>query len=115
MPYIYRRASGTFYARLRVPDNLRAVLGSSDLRKSLRTTDYHAATKLALQTAAAWKQEFQRIEAMLDANKLAAGSPILLTSGLIRLDHAAEAAGLKVETYASGQVTLPPSGRACSR
>ncbi|MDR6539466.1 site-specific integrase [Variovorax soli] len=98
MAYFYRRRSGIFYARIRVPETLRGVLGSSDLRRTLNTSDYSVAARLALEVALGWKKDFQRIQAMIDAKKLTTGSPVLLTTGLISLADAADAAGLKVET-----------------
>lgn len=94
MAYFYRRPNGVYYARIRVPDALRAVFGAPDLRRSLRTSDHALASRLALAAAFEWKSEFHRLHLMLDAQKLVAGSPLLLTSGLICLDDAAQAMGL---------------------
>jgi integrase len=94
MAYFYRRPNGVYYARVRVPDALRAVYGSPDLRRTLNTSDHSTAQRLALMAAFEWKSEFERIYSMLDAKKLAAGSPILLSGGLISLDEAADAVGL---------------------
>lgn len=95
MAYFYRRPNGVYYARIRVPDALRAVFGAPDLRRSLRTSDHSLASRLALAAALEWKSEFQRL-LMFDANKLLTGSPLLHTAGLISLGDAAQLIGLDV-------------------
>lgn len=95
MAYFYRRSSGVYYARIRVPDALRIVLGASNLRRSLHTADHALASRLALAAAFEWKSEFQRL-LMFDANKLLTGSPLLHTAGLISLDDAAQLIGVDV-------------------
>lgn len=89
MAYFYRRPNGIYYARIRVPDSLRAVFGSPDLRRSLHTSDYALASRLALAAAFEWKTEFQRLRSMFDSRKLVAGSPLLSQPGLITLRDAA--------------------------
>ena len=95
MAYFYRRPNGVYYARIRVPDALRAVFGVPDLRRSLHTSDHTLASRLALAAALEWKSEFQRL-LMFDANKLLTGSPLLHTAGLISLGDAAQLIGLDV-------------------
>lgn len=95
MAYFYRRPNGVYYARIRVPDALRAVFGAPDLRRSLHTSDHALASRLALAAALEWKSEFQRL-LMFDANKLLTGSPLLHTAGLISLGDAAQLIGLDV-------------------
>lgn len=95
MAYFYRRPNGVYYARIRVPDALRAVFGAPDLRRSLHTSDHAMASRLALAAALEWKSEFQRL-LMFDANKLLTGSPLLHTAGLITLGDAAQLIGLDV-------------------
>jgi hypothetical protein len=93
MAYFYRRPNGVYYARIRVPDALRAVLGAPDLRRSLHTSDHALASRLALAAAFEWKSEFQRLRKMFDAQKLVTGSPLLKLPGLISLVDASAMVG----------------------
>jgi len=94
--YLFRR-NGWFYARLRVPHSLRKTYGESDLRVSLGTNEYSAARMRVLEVVLRWKREFARAHAMLDAERLVAGSPLLKGDGLIALERAAREAGLSIE------------------
>jgi integrase len=96
MAYFYRRPNGVYYARIRVPDALRAVFGAPDLRRSLHTSDHALASRLALAAAFEWKSEFQRLRKMFDAQKLVSGSPLLKLPGLISLADASAEVGLAV-------------------
>lgn len=93
--YLYRR-NGRFYARLRIPQTLHDFYDRSDLRASLDTPDYGEARLRVLERVLSWKRDFQRIQKMLDARQLVAGSPILLGAGLIQIDSAARECGLSV-------------------
>lgn len=95
--YLYRR-NGTFYARLRVPDPLHAAYGRPELRRSLDTTDYSRARLLVLEAVLSWKRDFLRVQTMLDARQVVAGSALLQGDGLMPLDSAARECGLSVAT-----------------
>ncbi len=60
---VTRPGSRKFYARLRVPDDLRAVLGKSELWTSLRTTDNAEAKKLGTRQLAEWHELFAQLRA----------------------------------------------------
>lgn len=59
--YFYRRSSGRFYARIRVPAALQPHFRTQELRRSLNTTDRALACHLALAVALQWKAEFVRL------------------------------------------------------
>lgn len=109
MAYFYRRPNGVYYARIRVPDPLRAIFGAPDLRRSLHTSDRALASRLALAAAFEWKSEFQRLRLMIDAHKLVTGSPLLHMPGLISLADASTEVGLTVRQLFSELV-----GRRCA-
>ena len=94
--YLYRR-NGNFYARLRVPEPLRAAYGRPDLRRSLATTDYSRARLLVLEAVLSWKRDFLRVQTMLDVRQVVAGSALLLGDGLMPLESAARECGLSTE------------------
>ncbi|HMW22137.1 MAG TPA: hypothetical protein PKC59_01785 [Burkholderiaceae bacterium] len=85
MAYCYRLPSGIYYARIRVPGDLLPVLPKPNLRRSLRTTDFDQASRLALAAALEWKTHFARLRAMHDPQKLVTGSPLS-----IRMDNGPE-------------------------
>jgi integrase len=94
--FLYRRGA-RYYGRVRVPRPLRAAYGKSDLRVSLETTDYCEARLRVLEAVLAWRRDFKRIKAMLDARQVVAGSALLLGDGLIPLESAARECGLSVD------------------
>lgn len=96
MAYFYRRSSGLFYARIRVPETLRSHFSTQELRRSLNTTDRALARHLALAAALQWKAEFSRLSGDMDLVKLSAGSPLLLSGGVVKLADAAPEMGLSV-------------------
>lgn len=95
--YLYRR-NGNFYARIRVPQSLRAAYAQPDLRKSLDTTNYAEARFRVLEAVLSWKRDFLRIQAMLDACQVVAGSALLQGDGMMALDSAARECGLSPST-----------------
>jgi integrase len=97
MAYFFRRPSGIYYARIRVPGDLSAFFDAPFLRRSLHTTDHALASRLALVAALEWKTEFHRLRTMLDPRKLVTGSPLLSTPGLITLADAAQEVGLSAQ------------------
>lgn len=96
MAYFYRRSSGRYYARIRVPEALLPHFRTQELRRSLNTTDRALACHLALAAALQWKAEFVRLSGDMDLEKLIAGSPLLLSGGLVKLADAAPEMGLSV-------------------
>ncbi|MBV7417321.1 site-specific integrase [Comamonas sp. CMM03] len=96
MAYFYRRSSGRYYARIRVPEALLPHFRTQELRRSLNTTDRALACHLALAAALQWKAEFVRLSGGMDLEKLIAGSPLLLSGGLVKLADAAPEMGLSV-------------------
>lgn len=96
MAYFYRRSSGRFYARIRVPEALQPHFRTQELRRSLNTTDRALACHLALAVALQWKAEFARLSGDMDLEKLIAGSPLLLSGGHVSLEDAAPQMGLSV-------------------
>ena len=94
MAYFYRRSSGRFYARIRVPEALQPHFSTQELRRSLQTTDRALACRLALAAALEWKAEFARLSGDMDLMKLQAGSPLLLSAGYLSLADAEEHTGL---------------------
>lgn len=96
MAYFYRRSSGRFYARIRVPEALKPHFRTQELRRSLQTTDRALACRLALAAALEWKAEFARLNGDMDLVKLSAGSPLLWSSGLVKLADVAPEIGLSV-------------------
>lgn len=95
--HLYRR-NGRFYARLRVPLLLVDAYGKSHLRASLDTADHRQARLRVLEVVLAWKRDFLRIQAMLDARQVVAGSALLLGDGLMTIESAARECGLRVDT-----------------
>jgi len=53
--------SGTYYARLNVPQDLRLYWGKSELIQSLKTADLKIAQARAMSVVGGWKQEFQQL------------------------------------------------------
>ncbi len=96
MAYFYRRSSGRFYARIRIPEALQPHFKTKELRRSLHTTDRALACRLALAAALEWKAEFARLSGDMDLVKLQAGSPLLLSAGYLSLADAEEHTGLSV-------------------
>lgn len=110
MAYFYRRSSGRFYARIRVPEALQSHFRTQELRRSLTTTDRALACHLALAAALQWKAEFARLSGDMDLVKLSAGNPLLLSGGLIKLVDAAAEMGLSVpelfDQFKAGKLAL---------
>ena len=52
----------TYYARLRVPDELRDEIGKQELTKSLRTNDLRVAEERATQIVNQWKADFYKLK-----------------------------------------------------
>lgn len=96
MAYFYRRSSGRYYARIRVPEVLLPHFRTQELRRSLNTTDRALACHLALAAALQWKAEFARLSGDMDLRQLSAGSPLLLSDGYVSLADAAPQMGLSV-------------------
>lgn len=96
MAYFYRRSSGRFYARIRVPEALHSHFRTQELRRSLNTADRALACHLALAAALQWKAEFVRLSGDMDLEKLITVSPLLLSGGLVKLADAAPEMGLSV-------------------
>ncbi|WP_368921261.1 DUF6538 domain-containing protein [Comamonas aquatica] len=96
MAYFYRRSSGRYYARIRVPEVLLPHFRTQELRRSLNTTDRALACHLALAAALQWKAEFARLSGDMDLMQLSAGSPLLLSDGYVSLADAAPQMGLSV-------------------
>lgn len=94
--YLYRR-NGHFYARLRIPQALEGAYGKTHLRETLNTSDYGDARIRVLETVLSWKRGFLRLQSMLDARQLVAGSALLAGDGLMTLESAARESGLRVE------------------
>jgi integrase len=94
--FLYRRGA-QYYARLRIPRPLRATYGKPDLRASLQTTNRGEAQLRVLEAVLAWRRDFVRLKAMLDARQVVMGSPLLLGDGLIPLASAARECGLSVD------------------
>ncbi len=70
--YILRRGN-SLYFRLSVPRELRTVIGSREVMRSLQTQHTHEAEPLALELAAATKRLFHKLRTMpVDPKKLAA-------------------------------------------
>ena len=95
--YLYRR-DGWFHARLRVPLPLVNAYGKTLLRTSLETADYRQARLRVLEVVLSWKRDFLRVQAMLDARQVVAGSALLLGDGLTTIESAARECGLRVDT-----------------
>lgn len=110
MAYFYRRSSGRFYARIRVPEALQPHFNTKELRRSLHTTDRVLASRLALAAALEWKAEFARLSEDMDLVKLQAGSPLLLSAGYLSLSEAEEHIGLSArelfDEIKTRQITL---------
>jgi len=66
MAFFYRRSSGRYYARIRVPEALLPHFRTQELRRSLNTTDRALACHLALAAALQWKAEFARLSGDMD-------------------------------------------------
>lgn len=95
--HLYRR-NGRFYARLRVPLLLVDAYGKSHLRASLDTADHRQARLRVLEVVLGWKRDFLRVQAMLDACKVVAGSALLFGDGLMTIESAARECGLRVDS-----------------
>jgi integrase len=58
---LQRRETGNYYFRKKIPAELRSVLDKREIVKSLKTTNYHQATKIALQLENYIEQYFEKI------------------------------------------------------
>jgi hypothetical protein len=59
--YIFRRG-GVLYFRIMVPNELRALMGRSEVKESLGTTDTQLGKSLALRKAAHYLEAFDRMK-----------------------------------------------------
>lgn len=99
MPNYLSRRGGRFFARLRIPGSLQAAYGGKlDLRASFDTADPREARQRVLESVLRQKRDFARLQAMLDARQLVAGSALLLRDGLLSLESAARECRLSVAT-----------------
>lgn len=94
--YLYRR-NGRFYARLRIPKPFQAAYGKTHLRLSLDTSEIYQARVRVHEVVLRWQREFLRLRAMLDVQRLVAGSPLILGDGLITIDSASRETGIPVQ------------------
>ena len=60
-PYIFRR-DGVLYFRIMVPNEFRALVGRSEVKESLGTTDTQLGKSLALRKAALYLEAFNRMK-----------------------------------------------------
>lgn len=90
---LYRRPSGIYAIRVRVPDRLRAVLGKGEIHVSTGMRDPGAAKVAALKI----QHELRRRLMTLDLERLTTSSPLLSGEGLIPLIEAAKAIGMGTE------------------
>jgi hypothetical protein len=93
--FMYRR-NGRYYARLRIPSQYQAVYGRTHLRKSLDTSDLAVARVRLHEVVLRWRREFERLKTMLDADRVLAGSPLLVGDGLISVGSASRESGIPV-------------------
>lgn len=91
---VYRRTSGIYVVRIVVPHRLRQAVGRTEIHASTGLREPNAAKLAALQIQLAWRKRLME----LDSAKLKAGSPLLLTDGLIGLREAASLAGIPLKS-----------------
>lgn len=94
--FMYRR-NGRFYARLRIPKQFQAAYVKTHLRVSLDTSDIAVARLRVHEVVLRWKREFTRLSAMLDVQRLVAGTPLILGDGLITIDSASRETGIPAQ------------------
>ena len=80
--YLYRRASGIYFVRLRVPMRLQAAVGKGEIHRTTGCRDYRLAKIVATELGAEWHQAIRALERM-DIGKIKAGSLRLLGEGFI--------------------------------
>jgi hypothetical protein len=104
MENLQRRASGTYVARLTVPERLRHLVGKRELIATTGTSQLPVAKLVAGAVLARWRRhlfELDRLAVMGDRMnydsiiRIADGDPLLGIAGHLPLEQAAAAIGLK--------------------
>ena len=100
---IFRRSSGTYFARLVVPERLRSIVGQREFVASTGVKEPAVARIVAGQMLTTWRQrllelERLRVGADIDVLRIVEGSPQLALGGHLPLADAAAASGLPVDT-----------------
>lgn len=92
------RRGGVWWARLAVPQRLRAAAGRREFAQSTRTYHFEVAKLVASGMLAAWRRQLFSLESQAvddhDLLKLIDGSPLLAGDGFLSLDEAATVSGL---------------------
>ncbi|WP_123812189.1 DUF6538 domain-containing protein [Ottowia oryzae] len=92
------RRGGVWWARLAIPEHLRAAAGRREFVQSTRTYHHEVAKVVAASLIAAWRHQLLRLDSRRmderDILKLVSGSPLLNGDGFLSLKEAAQASGL---------------------
>ena len=91
---LYRRPSGIYAIRVRVPDRLRPVLGKGEIHISTGLREPSTAKLAALKI----QHELRRRLMTLDLDRIATPSPLLAGDGLLPVIEAAKAIGMSADT-----------------
>ena len=68
---LYRRENGIYYLRAKVPQSIRSVVKRTEIRVSLKTTDYHTALRLVKIESLKADRRFENAECQLKVPKAA--------------------------------------------
>jgi hypothetical protein len=104
-PGLVRRDGGVWYVRKRVPDDLRHILGSSDIRRSLKTTDRKEAVGRYHSESAEIAERFKTLRAELEARGAIEHG---LSTGRIDLLGRAEVEKIVAEWWGRREATRKP-------
>lgn len=96
---MYRRPSGVYAVRLAVPLRLRCILGKRELHVSTGTRTLALAKTVAAGVLAHWRMKFMDLERLhqMDLERLAVGTPALLSGGFLSLSEAGAVSGIGEE------------------
>lgn len=106
------RRGGTWWARLVVPQRLRAAAGRREFWRSTRTHDLSVAKAVGAAILAQWRRQLLELERVDDGqlSKLIAGDPALLARPVLTIREAATYTGLSetdlLHEVARGGLTL---------
>ena len=104
-PGLAPRNGGVWYVRKRVPDDLQHILGSSDIRRSLKTTDRKEAVGRYHAEMAGIAEGFKRLRAELEAKGTIERG---LSTGRIDLLGRAEVETLVAEWWGGREAVRKP-------
>ncbi len=107
------RRGGIWWARLVVPQRLRAAAGRREFIQSCKTHEHKVAKLVAAVLLAGWRRQLLALESVamsFDVLKIAEGAPVLLVGGHLQLGEAAAMIGVSpvdlLRAAAAGRLDL---------